>query len=97
MNSKKSYKQKNSQRQRFRLRFAIIAGFSIAALAAGIFFYIQLSRSEVSKAEDGSSLSAETLPVEMVVEQLVIALPDTNNRNGARYKIAKPLTLNVTQ
>jgi hypothetical protein len=93
MNPKKSNKQKNSQRQRFTLRIGIIAGFSVAAIAAGIFFYIQITKTEPSKADDGQAHTMEQLPVEMIVDQMVIALPDTNNRNGARYKVAKPLSL----
>ncbi len=93
MNPKKSNKQKNSQRQRFTLRIAIIAGFSFAAIAAGIFFYLQITKTEPTKAEGGLATTLEQLPVEMVVEQMVIALPDTNNRNGVRYKVAKPLAL----
>ncbi len=97
MNLRKSNKQKNTQSQRFRLRYAIIAGFSIVAIATGIFIYLQISQTELTKAEVSSNLSSESLPVEMVVEQLVLSLPDTNNRNGARYKIAKQLTPIIIQ
>jgi len=93
MNPKKSNKQKNSQRQRFTLRMTIIAGISLATVAAGIFFYIQITKTETTKAEGGQVITQDQLPVEMVVDQMVIAMPDTNNRNGARYKVAKPLSL----
>lgn len=93
MNPRKTNKQKNSLRQRVTLRIAVIAGFSLAAVAAGILFYFQITKTESIKAEDGIVLTSEQLPVDLVVDQMVIISTDTNTRKGTRYKVAKPLSL----
>jgi hypothetical protein len=54
--------------------------------------YLEFSQTESSKAEESKILTPGMLPVEMNIDEAVIAPADTNIRDGAQYKIARPLS-----
>lgn len=93
MKEKKPNKLRNSLKQKLSVRLVIAAGVSVAMIAAGIFIYLQLSKTEPINAAASSTISQDNLPVDMVVDQFVVVSPDTTMRNGNRYKVAKPLSL----
>ncbi|MBK8413775.1 MAG: hypothetical protein IPL22_04170 [Bacteroidetes bacterium] len=92
MNNRNPKKLKSSQRQKLSARRIIIAGISFAAIAIGAMIYFQLNESEPTKAENGTFLTHENLPVDLNISAVMIQAPDTLQRNGARYKIPKPLS-----
>ncbi len=92
MSNKSPRKIRSSQRQQLRMRFLIAAGVSCLALGLGFLIYLQLSEPESSKAEIQTPVSHENMPVDMNVETLLIQSPDTNQRNGMNYKVARPLS-----
>ena len=96
MKARKPNKIRTSIRQKLSARIVIAAGVSLAALSAGIFFYLQLTKTEQSKASANQIIIEGNLPVDLVVDQLVITPVDTLMRQGNRYKVAKPLTLTPT-
>jgi hypothetical protein len=53
--------------------------------------YFQFFRNEVSKAENRSVLTQDSLPSDLKIDQVHLTPADTNLRDGLRYKIAKPL------
>jgi hypothetical protein len=71
----------------------LVTGISMAAIAAAIFIYVEFSNPEPTKAKNVEYLSPENLPSDLVVNQLVLKTADTNQYNGNRYKVAKPLSL----
>jgi hypothetical protein len=79
-------------RQKFSYRLVVITGVSVLAIATGFFIYFQVSNPESSHAQQVVGLSQDALPVEMEVQDMVIAPADTQSRNG-NYKVAKPLSL----
>ncbi len=89
----KHNRQKISQRQRMTVRLVVAVGISFFAIATGIFLYLQLTNSESSKADNTTLINRENLPVDMVIDQMVVNTVDTIERNGNRCKVAKPLSL----
>ena len=96
MKARKPNKIRTSIRQKLSARFVIATGVSLAAITAGIFFYLQLTKTEPSKASSNQMIIEGNLPVDLVVDQLAITPVDTNMRQGNRYKVAKPLSLTPT-
>ena len=78
------------------MRMIFAVGISTAIIAVGLFFYFQFTNSESTKAENAIILTQDELPVEMVIDQMITISADTNQRNGNKYKLAKPLSLTPT-
>ncbi|MBL0339468.1 MAG: hypothetical protein IPP71_00215 [Bacteroidetes bacterium] len=96
MNTRKTNKLKNSLRLRISMRMIFTVGISAAIIAVGIFFYLQFTNSESTKAENAKILTQDQLPVDLNVDQMITTSVDTNVRQGNKYKIAKPLSLTPT-
>lgn len=93
MKKNKPGKIRVSQRQRMSRKMLVAAGISITALSMVLVIYFQFFKNETSKANEKPVPAAEMAPVSMDVELPFVAVPDTQMRNGNRYKIAKPLHL----
>jgi len=91
MKSGKSGRSRPSQRQRNTMKWVFAAGISISLATIVLIIYFQFFQKEVSRAKNVETLTAGSLPVDLVIEQQVITNSDTLMRNGVRYKIAKPL------
>jgi hypothetical protein len=91
MNNKGPKKIRQSQRQRLSYRFVIATGIAASAIALVLVIYFQFFRNEIIKAENPLILTEGELPTELIIENPVIQEPDTNMREGVRFKIAKPL------
>jgi len=89
-----SRKTKQSQRQRLSYRFVVATGIATAAIAFVLIIYFQLFKNENTNAEKPLILTQDQLPFELEVETMAEIIADTNNRDGVRFKIAKPLPVN---
>jgi hypothetical protein len=85
MEPRKAKKIRPAQRQRISMKLILATGVSVLLITLVLVIYFQFMQNEVSNAKNVKTLTPEQLPVDMVVD-------DTLNRNGSRYKVAKPLT-----
>ena len=74
------------------MRFILAAGISVAIIAIVFVIYFQFFQNEITRAKNIESLTPENLPVDLNITEKIIENTDTLMRNGARYKVAKPLS-----
>lgn len=89
----KPNRQRASLRQRFSRKMIVITGISVALISMMLIIYFQFFKNEPLKAKEKQILTVEEMPVDLHIEEPFIARPDTQLRNGLRYKTAKPLQL----
>lgn len=71
----------------------VATGISVALLSIMLIIYFQFFSNETLKAREQQILTIEEMPVDLNIEEPFIAQPDTQFRNGLRFKTAKPLHL----
>ena len=69
----------------------IAAGIAASTITLVLVIYFQFFRNDITKAENPLNLTHGQLPVDLNIEEMAIVAPDSNMRDGVRYKIAQPL------